>query len=77
MTIAWSGTPLAIKALLAREVAQATGRHVEDGVDFAEAETILDSILAASRRRYEEIVGVPAAGNRSAGKRNERKRVSQ
>ena len=50
--------PLAIKALLAGEVARATGRT--ESVDFEEAETILDSILAASRRRYEEIVGAPA-----------------
>jgi glutamate-ammonia-ligase adenylyltransferase len=61
--------PLAIKALLAREVAHATGKPQDESVDFAEAETILDSILAASRRRYEEIVGVPAAGKRSERKR--------
>jgi len=52
--------PLAIKALLAREVADATGIAAEENVDFAQAETILDSILAASRQRYEEIVGRPA-----------------
>jgi glutamate-ammonia-ligase adenylyltransferase len=51
--------PLAIKALLAREVADATGTPADESVDFAQAETILDSILAASRRRYEEIVGRP------------------
>lgn len=49
--------PLAIKLLLAREVADATGIAADEIVDFARAETILDSILAASRRRYEEIVG--------------------
>ncbi|MDB5394121.1 MAG: glutamate-ammonia-ligase adenylyltransferase [Rhodospirillales bacterium] len=48
--------PAAIKALLAREVARATGIADDQDVDFAQAETILDSILAASRRRYEEIV---------------------
>jgi glutamate-ammonia-ligase adenylyltransferase len=53
--------PLAIKALLAREVADATGIAADENVDFAEAETILDSIFAASRRRYEEIVGRPVA----------------
>ena len=37
--------PLAIRTLLAHEVARATGRT--DSVDFEEAETILDSILAA------------------------------
>jgi glutamate-ammonia-ligase adenylyltransferase len=52
--------PLAIKALLAREVANATGIPKDEGVDFAQAETILDSMLAASRRRYEEIVAAPA-----------------
>ena len=52
--------PLAIKALLTREVADATGIAAAESVDFAQAETILDSILAASRRRYEEIVGRPA-----------------
>jgi glutamate-ammonia-ligase adenylyltransferase len=50
--------PAAIKALLAREVARATGIADDQDVDFAQAETILDSILAASRRRYEEIVGL-------------------
>jgi hypothetical protein len=52
--------PLSIKALLAREVAEATGIAADESVDFARAETILDSILAASRRRYEEIVGRPS-----------------
>ena len=52
--------PLAIKALLAREVADATGTPADESVDFTQAETILDLILAASRRRYEEIVGQPA-----------------
>ena len=52
--------PLAIKTLLAREVATATGMPADEIVDFAQAETILDSILAASRRRYEEIVAKPA-----------------
>ncbi len=51
--------PLAIKALLAREVAHATGAPEDESVDFAQAETILDSILAASRRRYDEIVAQP------------------
>jgi len=59
--------PLAIRTLLAREVARATGRM--ENVDFEEAETILDGILAASRRRFEEIVGAP-----SAAKPTERKR---
>jgi glutamate-ammonia-ligase adenylyltransferase len=48
--------PAAIKALLAREVARATGISDNEPVDFNQAETILDFILAASRRRYEEIV---------------------
>jgi glutamate-ammonia-ligase adenylyltransferase len=61
--------PLAIKALLAREVADATGTPADESVDFAQAETILDSILAASRRRYEEIVGPPAPGDRPKSKR--------
>ena len=56
--------PAAIKALLAREVLRATGLDAEAAkaqpVDFAAAETILDSILAASRGRYDEIVGGPA-----------------
>jgi glutamate-ammonia-ligase adenylyltransferase len=49
-------TPAAIKGLLAREVARATGITDDELVDFGGAETILDSILAASRRRYEDIV---------------------
>ena len=49
--------PLAIKALLAREIADATGIAADESVDFAQAETILDSILAMSHRRYEDIVG--------------------
>jgi glutamate-ammonia-ligase adenylyltransferase len=48
--------PSAIKALLAREVARETGIDEDQGVDFGQAETILDSILLASRRRFEEIV---------------------
>ena len=48
--------PASIRALLAREVARATGIPDIADVDFAQAETILDSILTASRRRYEEIV---------------------
>jgi glutamate-ammonia-ligase adenylyltransferase len=64
--------PLAIKALLAREVAVATGKPADDSVDFGKAETILDSILAASRRRYEEIVGPPAPGKRTEQKRGSR-----
>jgi glutamate-ammonia-ligase adenylyltransferase len=48
--------PAAIKAMLAREVAHATGTPDDRAVDFEEAEIILDCILAASRRRYEEIV---------------------
>jgi glutamate-ammonia-ligase adenylyltransferase len=51
--------PAAIRALLAREVARATGIPDDEDVDFARAETILDGILAASRRRYEEIVRRP------------------
>jgi glutamate-ammonia-ligase adenylyltransferase len=50
-------TPAAINALLAREVARATGIADDQPVDFSRAETILDDILAASRRRYEDIVG--------------------
>jgi glutamate-ammonia-ligase adenylyltransferase len=69
--------PLAIKALLAREVARATGRPDDVGVDFGEAETILDSILAASRRRYEEIVGAPAPRTRNTAKPTDRKRGSR
>jgi glutamate-ammonia-ligase adenylyltransferase len=64
--------PLAIKALLAREVARATGRPDNVGVDFGEAETILDKILAASRRRYDEIVGAPAAAKPTDRKRGSR-----
>jgi glutamate-ammonia-ligase adenylyltransferase len=48
--------PAAIKTLLAREIADATGLPNERSVDFERAETILDDILAASRRRYDEIV---------------------
>jgi glutamate-ammonia-ligase adenylyltransferase len=51
--------PFAIKRLLSREVARATGGRVRK-VDFARAETILDSIFAASRRRFDEILGQPA-----------------
>ena len=56
--------PAAIKAMLTRAVFRATGMEqgmaTELPVDFAAAETILDSILAASRRRYGEIVGAGA-----------------
>jgi glutamate-ammonia-ligase adenylyltransferase len=48
--------PAAIKTLLAREIATATGIPNDRSVDFEHAETILDDILAASRRRYDEIV---------------------
>jgi glutamate-ammonia-ligase adenylyltransferase len=48
--------PAAIKAMLAREVARATETPEDRIVDFEEAEIILDDILAASRRRYDEIV---------------------
>jgi len=65
------GAPLAIKALLAREVADATGIAADENVDFARAETILDSILAASRRRYEEIVG-PTVATQPSPKRGSR-----
>jgi glutamate-ammonia-ligase adenylyltransferase len=54
--------PAAIRARLAAEVARATGAHGENqAIDFVEAETILDDVLAASRRRYDEIVAAPAA----------------
>ncbi len=53
--------PLAMRAMLAAEVARATGRAPDHGVDFTEAETILDAILAASRRRYDALVAAPAA----------------
>jgi glutamate-ammonia-ligase adenylyltransferase len=49
--------PAAIKTMLAREIARATGIPADQSVDFEQAETILDDILAASRRRYDEIVG--------------------
>ncbi|HTJ62917.1 MAG TPA: bifunctional [glutamine synthetase] adenylyltransferase/[glutamine synthetase]-adenylyl-L-tyrosine phosphorylase [Alphaproteobacteria bacterium] len=52
--------PAAIKAMLAREIGHATGVPPDRSVDFEQAETILDDILAASRRRYDEIVAAPA-----------------
>ncbi len=48
--------PLAIKTMLAREIAHATGMPADQIVDFEQAETILDDVLAASRRRYDEIL---------------------
>jgi glutamate-ammonia-ligase adenylyltransferase len=53
--------PAAIRARLTLEVASATGATDDGPVDFVQAETILDSILAASHDRYQEIVGRPAA----------------
>jgi glutamate-ammonia-ligase adenylyltransferase len=52
-----AAAPAAIRMRLAREVAGAALPEADHDIDFAEAELILDSILAASRRRYEEIVG--------------------
>jgi len=49
--------PAAIKKLLAREVAGAAG--ADPAVDFAQAETILDGILAVSHSHYLAIVGNP------------------
>lgn len=49
--------PAAIKAMLAAEVARATGISPETTIDFATAETILDNILAASSGRFDEIIG--------------------
>jgi glutamate-ammonia-ligase adenylyltransferase len=54
-----NSAPAAIRAKLAAEVAAVTG--ADTTVDFAKAETILDSALAASHRGYVEIVGQPAA----------------
>jgi hypothetical protein len=57
--------PAAMRTRLAMEVARATGAEpdraieLDPAIDFGEAETILDAMLAASRRRYDEIVGVP------------------
>jgi glutamate-ammonia-ligase adenylyltransferase len=48
--------PAAIRARLCREVGDETLGEGHPEIDFAQAETILDSILAASRTRYEEIV---------------------
>jgi glutamate-ammonia-ligase adenylyltransferase len=57
--------PEAIKAMLAREILRTSGRSAGTGkdtqVDFATSETILDSILAAARRRYDEIVATPVS----------------
>jgi hypothetical protein len=47
--------------MLAAEIARATGQPPAPDVDFAEAETILDAVLAASRRRYDALIAAPAA----------------
>lgn len=57
--------PRSIKEALAREVAGAAGLPDVAAVDFDEAETILDGILAASHDRFLEIVERPAAANPS------------
>jgi glutamate-ammonia-ligase adenylyltransferase len=57
--------PAAMRTRLAAEVDRATGaepfRAIEPdpAIDFGEAETIQDAILAGSRRRYDEIIGQP------------------
>jgi glutamate-ammonia-ligase adenylyltransferase len=57
--------PAAIKTRLAAEIARATAADLARidfaRIDFAGAETILDRILAASHRRYDEIVGKAVA----------------
>jgi glutamate-ammonia-ligase adenylyltransferase len=59
------GAPAVTRAMLTREIAHATGRQPgqkpEGDIDFRQAESILDSILNASRARYDEIVAGPAA----------------
>jgi glutamate-ammonia-ligase adenylyltransferase len=49
--------PAAILARLAREVASAALPEPSPEIDFGEAETILESIMAASRLRYHEVLG--------------------
>jgi glutamate-ammonia-ligase adenylyltransferase len=49
--------PAAMKAMLAAEVARATGMSAGLMIDFEAAETILDDILASSLRRFDEIIG--------------------
>jgi glutamate-ammonia-ligase adenylyltransferase len=52
--------PAAIRVRLAAEVASATVPPPVIPIDFHEAETILESVLAQSRHCYDEIVGEPA-----------------
>lgn len=54
-----ASAPAAMKRRLAQEVAVADGHDLESArsIDFEKSETILDRILAASRRRYEEFLG--------------------
>jgi glutamate-ammonia-ligase adenylyltransferase len=56
----------ALKSMLACEVGRAIGLPADQPVDFAQAETILDSILAAAHRRFVEIVDRAAADAKSS-----------
>ncbi len=48
--------PGAIKAMVAGEVAKIAANSLLESVDFVKAETILDDILLASHRRFQQIV---------------------